>query len=140
MPLHIRLFNKEIHDIYLLASAQYSISVGDARKKSSTGISVPLAPVPSRVTITLDLGGVAGSTGRRRASTMGVTAREGPIDVQDTEYRLGPRVWGKWQLLEDDLKSGLSMAICGICQQAVNLSVSGRLGRARCQSYCKTLM
>jgi hypothetical protein len=70
----------------------------------------------------LDLGGVSGSTGHRRSSTLGVTSREGPIDVHDLEFRQSPAVWDKWK--EIQLKGA---ANCLICDQQLILDVSLKL-------------
>lgn len=68
------------------------------------------------VSVILDLGGVTGSTGRRRESTLGTTSQGGPIDVNDSAFRSDH--WDKWiTIRETDLE-------CGVCGHTLDASVS----------------
>ena len=81
-----------------------------------------LPPLSLVMTTILDLGGVSGNTGLRRQSTQGVTGREGPIDVQDGDFRRGARVWERWKTLEVGLyRQRIS---CTICHQVIDTTVS----------------
>ena len=106
LPLHIRCFTEYAH-AFLVAS-----------------------PSPhTDVSVILDLGGVAGSTGRRRESTLGATSQSGPIDVSDHEFRSSH--WGKWcEIRETHLA-------CGICEKKVDPWV--RLRRDQWADYRLTL-
>jgi len=66
----------------------------------------------------LDLGGVSGSTGLRRNSTLGVMAQNGPIDVTDLAFRRGIEVWDKWKTIEDE-----GSATCASCKEPIDISV-----------------
>lgn len=92
LPLHIRCFTEYAH-AFLVAS-----------------------PSPhTDVSVILDLGGVAGSTGRRRESTLGATSQSGPIDVSDHEFRSSH--WGKWCEIRE------AHLTCGLCEKKVDPSV-----------------
>jgi structure-specific endonuclease subunit SLX1 len=93
-PLHIRFFNVETQAMF------------------------QKLPIITSVTTILDLGGVSGGTGNRRSSTKGVTSQEGPIDVQDVEFRRGSRVWDKWKALERQ-----GSANCGVCAESIDIHV-----------------
>lgn len=88
--------------------------------KSSVGV-YGLPPLPDTFSCLLDLGGVAGATGQRRVSTGGVTARDGPIDVDDSEFRRGLGVWGKWEAFRTDERTDLQ---CGLCHGQLDTTVS----------------
>lgn len=92
LPLHIRCFTEYAHEILLAA-----------------------APLPRDVTVILDLGGVSGSTGRRRESTLGATSQSGPIDVSDSAFRSNH--WEKWIVIRE------AELNCGICNAALDSSV-----------------
>ncbi|EIW70449.1 hypothetical protein TREMEDRAFT_73470, partial [Tremella mesenterica DSM 1558] len=102
LPLHIRFFNKDSLVTYLaLRSAEPSSSASD-------------------VSVILDLGGVSGSTNKRHHDTPGVTSLGGPIDVTDDHFRLGSRVWQKWQKIGIGISSGWSCGLCGILLQSTS--------------------
>jgi len=92
LPLHIRCFTEYAHDILLAGPRP-----------------------PPDVTTVLDLGGVSGSTGLRRESTVGATGQSGPIDVSDSAFR-SPH-WNKWVNIRGD---GLH---CGVCHDKLEPSV-----------------
>jgi hypothetical protein len=73
------------------------------------GISIAISPA---VTVILDLGGVAGTTGLRQNGMPGVTD-SGPIDVHDTAFREAS--WVQWQHQDDP---------CSLCMQEVSTKVS----------------
>jgi hypothetical protein len=89
LPLRIRCFTEYAHAI-LIASP----------------------PPPKDVSVILDLGGVSGSTGRRRESTLGATSQSGPIDVSDNAFRSGH--WNKWCTIRE---TNLS---CGLCADTLD--------------------
>jgi structure-specific endonuclease subunit SLX1 len=92
LPLHIRCFTEYAYAI-LMASPS---PLGD-------------------VSVILDLGGVSGSTGRRRESTMGATSQSGPIDVSDNAFRSGH--WNKWSTIRE------TNLCCGLCDDTLDPSV-----------------
>ena len=68
----------------------------------------------------LDLGGVSGSTGRRRDSTVGATSQSGPIDVSDNPFRSDH--WKKWSTIrERNLR-------CGLCDDTLDPLVRPQQG------------
>ena len=69
------------------------------------------------VGIILDFGGVSGTDGWGRENTPGETGREGPIDVQDSDFR--GQVWNHWAAIREDAEG-----VCLLCQANVDLSVS----------------
>jgi hypothetical protein len=97
LPLRIQCFTQYAHDL-LEASPRHSL--------------------PSTVTVTLDLAGVAGTA--RRTSDGGADAsnQKGPIDVQDSEFRLGQ--WEKWRRMRAE------QIDCQVCDKIVNVNVRAR--------------
>ena len=92
LPLHIRCFTEYAYAILMASPSP-----------------------PGDVSVILDLGGVSGSTGRRRESTMGATSQSGPIDVSDNTFRSGH--WNKWSTIrEKNLR-------CGLCDDPLDPSV-----------------
>lgn len=92
LPLHIRCFTEYAHTI-LLASP----------------------PPPEDVSVIIDLGGVSGSTGRRRDSTMGATSQSEPIDVSDSAFR--SEHWNKWTSIRE------TGVCCGLCDDTLDPTV-----------------
>jgi len=92
LPLHIRCFTEYAHAV-LVASPQ----------------------PPTDVSVLLDLGGVSGSTGRRRDSTMGTTSQSGPIDVSDSAFRSDH--WKKWTTIRE------TSVCCGLCDDTLDPTV-----------------
>jgi len=92
LPLHIRCFTEYAYAI-LVASPQ----------------------PPTDVSVLLDLGGVSGSTGRRRDSTMGATSQSGPIDVSDRVFR--SEHWNKWTTIRE------TGVCCGLCDHTLDPTV-----------------
>jgi hypothetical protein len=89
LPLHIRCFTEYAHAIMMASPAP-----------------------PRDVSMILDLGGVSGSTGRRRDSTMGATSQSGPIDVSDNAFRSAH--WNKWSTIRE------TNLCCGLCDDALD--------------------
>ena len=116
-PLHLRFFTADTHDMYLHSTNQAAVHFGKSSKSAAP--THLFDPVPASVTVILDLGGVAGDTGHRRISTRGVSAIDGPIDIKDSDFRLGDRVTGKWKLLKT--KSGT--LTCHLCESGVHAEV-----------------
>jgi hypothetical protein len=107
LPLHIRCFTEYAHAI-LMAS-----------------------PQPAQdVSLILDLGGVSGSTGRRRESTLGATSQSGPIDVTDSTFRSGH--WEKWAAIR---KAEIR---CEVCDDALDPSVRQTPGKVSDRRFTST--
>lgn len=96
LPLHVRCFTEHAHSIF------------DA---------LPPTHLEHGVGVILDLGGVSGSTGQRRESTSGALSREGPIDVQDSEFR--GQAWDHWVAIRETVERA-----CSICKEYVDPTVS----------------
>lgn len=116
LPLHLRFYNDQAQTIYTKHRERTTLELGNKRKPCP----IPLRPVPPDVTTILDLGGVSGQTGLRTPDTPGVTAIDGPIDVNDADFRTSDRVWGKWQQLSFDDQP----CRCAICQSDIDRDVS----------------
>lgn len=95
-PLQIRCFTEHAHSIL---------------------DGLPPTHLDHDVGVILDLGGVSGSTGHRRQSTSGATSREGPIDVQDSDFR--GQVWDHWVAERETVERA-----CSLCTEGVDPSVS----------------
>ncbi|KAK6909929.1 hypothetical protein I203_103955 [Kwoniella mangroviensis CBS 8507] len=104
LPLHLRFFVPEVHDLFHNLEQNDSRPVSSRRTKKRVTQDWSPLPLPVTLTSIIDLGGVSGSTGARRHSTQGVQSREGPIDVNDVDFRQGERVWGKWKAIEIRIK------------------------------------
>lgn len=128
LPLHLRFFMSDAHAIFI---SLIPLDRGEPRQKTrpsaktSTG---PLLALSSMVTTVLDLGGVSGKTGIRRESVQGVTERDGPIDVEDGDFRGGPRVWKKWKLLQ--VRAEDSSLSCALCHEPLDEVVSVQMNYA----------
>lgn len=72
-------------------------------------------PLPEVATVMLDLGGVDGQGKGRTDAVRGVTKLDGPIDVEDTEYR--GMVWAKWKAFRRD-QPGTSGS-CSVCKGVI---------------------
>ena len=96
LPLHIRCFT------------EYAHSILDA---------LPPRHLEYDVKVILDLGGVSGSTGRRRQSTSGATSQDGPIDVLDSDFR--GQVWSHWVAVRETIGRA-----CSICTEHLDITVS----------------
>lgn len=94
LPLHILCFTQYAHDI-LQTSARETM--------------------PTAVTIRLDLAGVAG-TAQQSDSTIEEPRSGGPIDVQDSKFRVGQ--WTKWSSMQAQRLD------CQICRKAIDVEVS----------------
>lgn len=108
LPLHLRFFVGDVFDIFE--------RVQDEQHLAGTTVRA----LPKNVTKILDLGGVSGSTGQRRESTQGVQSKHGAIDVQDTHFRQGPGVWGKWKEIEPITAD---FQPCQLCQRSLDMRV-----------------
>ncbi|WVQ80842.1 hypothetical protein IAT38_002949 [Cryptococcus sp. DSM 104549] len=122
LPLHIRFFVPEALEIFN-GIHQNALSPDPtpvpASKRAAAAVTLPSVISPT-VSKTLDLGGVSGLTGKRRESTKGVNGREGPIDVQDKDFRQGPGVWDKWLDVRNQAADGESF-LCSECGKTVAL-------------------
>ncbi|ORY32838.1 hypothetical protein BCR39DRAFT_464113 [Naematelia encephala] len=105
LPLHVRFFNEDVQTLF-----------ESRRRDQAQGLPLSLSTI-------LDLGGVAGDTGRRVATTPGVTAIDGPIDVEDYHFR--DQVWQKLITLTStpaclicgtqvDMQDHLSYSLCPV--------------------------
>lgn len=122
LPLHLRFFTTDAHAIFqqlVSPTSDEPMQTGKRSHREIAGPSFLLPAISSTVTTIVDHGGVSGNTGLRRQSTRGVVGREGPIDVQDEEFRRGPDVWTKWKTLQAST-NGISCTICG---EAVDTTV-----------------
>jgi len=115
LPLHLRFYNDQAQSIFDRHRERTTLELGNKRNPCP----FPLQPVPPDVTTILDLGGVSGQTGLRTPDTPGVTTIDGPIDINDTEFRTSERVWGKWQQLSCDDEPYQ----CDICQTDIDKRV-----------------
>ncbi|ODN94165.1 hypothetical protein L198_05016 [Cryptococcus wingfieldii CBS 7118] len=122
LPLHIRFFVTEAKDMY--ESIHHTVLAHEPLPKTRKKPVNPLHLIPQAVnpsvTTMLDLGGVSGATGKRRESTRGVQSRDGPIDVKDTEFRQGRRVWGKWEEVRERIALDEDVARCCRCEKMVD--------------------
>ncbi|ODN81961.1 hypothetical protein L202_02297 [Cryptococcus amylolentus CBS 6039] len=122
LPLHIRFFVTEAKDMY--ESIHRTVLAHEPPPKTRKKPVNPLHLIPQAVnpsvTTLLDLGGVSGATGKRRQSTRGVQSRDGPIDVKDTEFRQGWRVWGKWEEVRERIALDEDVARCCRCEKMVD--------------------
>ncbi|KIR51021.1 structure-specific endonuclease subunit SLX1 [Cryptococcus gattii Ru294] len=124
LPLHVRFFNHETHDIWQSIHEQAGLSAvrrGKSRAKPVNPLHLLSQTVAPAVTIILDLGGVSGTSGERRESTKGVLSREGPIDVKDAEFRQGYGVWRKWLEISKRIVSGQNLC-CHLCQEGITFN------------------
>jgi structure-specific endonuclease subunit SLX1 len=96
LPLHVRCFTEHAYAIL---------------------DTLPPTHLEHNVGVILDLGGVSGSTGQRRQSTSGATARHGPIDVQDSDFR--GEAWDHWVAIRETVEP-----VCSICSGHFNPTVS----------------
>ncbi|KAK4688284.1 structure-specific endonuclease subunit SLX1, partial [Tremellales sp. Uapishka_1] len=121
LPLHLRFFTQFAESFFDQLVSPPSPSPSHLKRKTKPASTIEYPPLPEGVTRLLDLGGVAGATGLRRESTVGVTSQHGPIDVQDSAFRCGERVWLKWKSLQRRLEDG-DQVVCRICCGIVDLS------------------
>ena len=125
LPLHLRFFTAESQSHFNQQVRGPLAPFHSSLKRPIEKTQVPVVALPSlspTVSYVLDLGGVAGDAGSRRQSTRGVTEREGPIDVNDEDFRRGPGVWKKWKMFE---KGGSDAdAQCDICGSSLDITVS----------------
>lgn len=138
LPLHVRIFSQEAWHVWeelqtgklvtdTAAAPRGKKALSKAKAKPYSDLTFP--PLPSTVTVTLDLGRVDGSTSESRdPSVKGIVSPDGPIAVDDQEFRAG--VWQKWK---EFLKSkGLETAYlpkgrekCAVCKKPIaDVSVS----------------
>jgi hypothetical protein len=118
-PLHVRIFTEEAWAIWNTFDGIEPVVAGPKGRKKKKEPRT-FEPLQELTEVTLDLGGVDGKTGRRGEEVKGVTKIDGPIDVEDTEFK--EAVWGKWKRFK--ISSG-SVGNCAICQGEVeDLDVS----------------
>ncbi|WWC70140.1 uncharacterized protein I206_104087 [Kwoniella pini CBS 10737] len=129
LPLHLRFFVQEVHDMFQNLEVRDSCPGSSKRTKKTTNHAWTPLPLPETVTSILDLGGVSGSTGLRRQSTQGVQSVDGPIDVNDTAFRQGQSVWGKWKIMEQKNLETQGLK-CDECHEKVDHSTSHVLPRS----------
>lgn len=142
-PLHVRVFTREAWEIWggfrvvgqeegeeaVVLEAQDKDKVKgkgkgkavNAKVKKPPGKRKTLAekrtydPLPEVATVMLDLGGVDGQAPGRTEGTKGVTKIDGPIDVEDTEFR--GMVWDKWKAFKEGAEG--SGGECAICKEVI---------------------
>jgi hypothetical protein len=148
-PLHVRVFTREAWEIWggfkVVGQAEEEAVVLEAQDKDkvkgkgkgkavSAKVKKPpgkrktLAekrtydPLPEVATVMLDLGGVDGQAPGRLEGTKGVTKIDGPIDVEDTEFR--GMVWDKWKAFREGAEG--SGGECAVCKEVIeDVDVSG---------------
>jgi hypothetical protein len=146
-PLHVRVFTREAWEIWggfkVVGQEEEEAEVYEAQDKGkgkgkgkavSTKVKKPpgkrktLAekrtydPLPEVATVMLDLGGVDGQAPGRLEGTKGVTKIDGPIDVEDTEFR--GMVWDKWKAFREGAEG--SGGECAVCKEVIeDVDVSG---------------
>jgi len=124
-PLHIRVFTKDawvIWNDFKTVNDQPEVEVAAPKAKGTRKAPAKrkpknpprtFDPLPEMATVMLDLGGVDGKTGEREAGTKGVTKLDGPIDVEDTEFRNA--VWAKWKRS----RTGGAKGTCAVCRDDI---------------------
>jgi hypothetical protein len=95
-------------------------------------------PLPEVATVVLDLGGVDGQAPGRLEGVKGVTKIDGPIDVEDTEFR--GMVWDKWKAFREGAEgSGGECAVCKGVIEDVDVSRTFGFRKGSIEMSCRGL-
>ena len=132
-PLHIRVFTKDawvVWNEFKTVNHEPEAEVAVPKAKGTRKVPAKrkpktpprtFDPLPELTTVMLDLGWVDGKTGERQVGTKGVTKLDGPIDVEDTEFRNA--VWAKWKRS----RTGGAKGTCAVCRDNIeDVDVSSR--------------
>ena len=151
-PLHIRVFTPEAWQIWnefklvgqvdpepvpVIRPKVKGVRKAPVKRKT-TADARRFESLPEVATVVLDLGGVFGQAPGRTEATRGVTKLDGPIDVEDTDFR--SVVWQKWKAFRQ--RQPGNSGSCAVCKGVIeDIDVSTvSAGKARQRGVARLIV